>query len=63
MTYDQWKTTNPDDESLGPEPCCEVCNGDKVLPVLLSKEGEDGIMIMEIDEVPCPFCSVEPEFK
>lgn len=26
MTYDQWKTTNPADDCLGPEPC-PICAG------------------------------------
>jgi hypothetical protein len=55
MTYDNWKTTNPADEFLGPEPC-EVCGGDKVLPVLSFAMGGEAAR-------PCPICCTEEEIE
>jgi hypothetical protein len=54
MTYDNWKTTNPADEFLGPEPC-PFCGGYKVLPVL--SFGCREVL------VPCPFCCDEEDLE
>lgn len=56
MTYDHWKTTNPADEHLGPEPSepCKMCNGRR--EVYLLDQFEKGWR-----SAPCTCVDVPPE--
>jgi DnaJ-class molecular chaperone len=57
MTYDNWKTTNPADEFLGPEPeeeecpLCSCCNGTGVVNPLTAPPG---FFCVSVDD--CPLC-------
>jgi len=41
MTYDHWKTTNPDDEELGPEPVDPEAEMEHQLDLIEDRENEE----------------------
>jgi hypothetical protein len=55
MTYDNWKATNPADESLGPEPFDPIAEGKLVLDAEAIECGICPVCGCEIsaDETPC----------
>lgn len=64
MTYDNWKTTNPDDEWLGPAPeqwvVCNACKGSGVeVHRIWVYEPGCGFGHDSTDERPCGKCNGE----
>ena len=59
MTYDHWKTTNPEDEYLGHDPDedegCWNCGGEGFLEGLCTC-GEDTCCCLEPEPPICPEC-------
>lgn len=62
MTYDHWKTTNPEDEWLGDPPqqwfVCEACDGDGITRrgIRIYEHG-CGFAHDDVEEIPCGKCN------